>query len=237
MSHEILVNAGTIGLLILLEGLLSADNALVIALLVRHLPPKERRKALLVGLVGSFTMRFLALLSAKHLIAFWYLQAFGAAYLLYLPLKHFIGRSASGHGDRPVGAPPSFWKTVVLVELTDLVFAIDSILVAVAVSDNIYIVYTGAISGVVLLRFAAFVLVRMIEKWPGLEHMAYVIVAWVAVKLAFLSAHSAHEAKVLPTAVPEMPTWLFWSGTFAILILGTWMSARKRETPAAERPE
>ncbi|MCH8275003.1 MAG: hypothetical protein IH851_09455, partial [Armatimonadetes bacterium] len=80
-ESSLLSYAGVIALLILLEGLLSADNALVVALLVKHLPPRERRNALLVGLGGSAILRLLALLAAKSILSFWYLQALGASYL------------------------------------------------------------------------------------------------------------------------------------------------------------
>ncbi|MBA3726910.1 MAG: hypothetical protein H0W86_10755 [Armatimonadetes bacterium] len=212
---------GTIGILILLEGLLSADNALVIALLVKHLPAHERRKALLVGLVGSFTFRFAAILLAQHLIDYWYLQMLGAIYLLYLPLKHFIRHRA--HNSNVVKVPrklPGFWMTVAIVEFTDLVFAVDSILVAVSLSPVIWIVWVGGISGVILLRFAAFFLVRLLDRMPGLEHMAYILVGWVAVKLAFMSLASFHESTGMGPEFHHLNPWVFWGGMAVILVAG-----------------
>jgi YkoY family integral membrane protein len=224
-------NVGIVGVLILLEGLLSADNALVIALLVKHLPPKERRRALLVGLVGSFMMRLGAILLAKTLIQFWYLQALGAVYLLYLPFKHFVRARAESKGaDFVKPKPLGFWQTVALVEFTDMVFAVDSILVAVTLSKNPVIVWIGGISGVVLLRFAAFILVRLLERMPGLEHMAYVLVAWVGLKLAFMSGHSFHEYTHLGPAIGEMNPYVFWTGMGVILVAGTWLSRRPAPT-------
>lgn len=227
--------AGTIGLLILLEGLLSADNALVIALLVRHLPEKDRKRALLVGLIGSFTLRFLALLAAKTIIQFWYLQAVGAAYLFYLPTKHFWPKKKLEEGQvHKIKKPLGFWPTVALVEFTDLAFAIDSVLVAVSVSKELWIIYTGAISGVILLRFAAFMLTRLLDHRPGLEHMAYVLVGWVAVKLAMLSIHTASEAYHLGWPVSEMNPVVFWAGTGIIIIGGVFFSKKKPETVDVE---
>ena len=219
-------NLGIIGVLILLEGLLSADNALVIAVLVKHLPPKQRRNALLVGLAGSFSMRLGAILLARTLIQFWYLQGLGAVYLLYLPIKHFWPQRKVDGKEVAPRKLPGFWATVALVEFTDLVFAVDSILVAVTLSRNIIIIWIGGISGVVLLRFAAFLLVKLMIKMPGLEHMAYVLVAWVGVKLSFMSLHSFHEYYQLGPAIGEMNQYVFWSGTLLILIVGIIMSKR-----------
>ena len=217
-----------IGLLILLEGLLSADNALVIALLVKHLPAKQRRNALLVGLVGSFAMRLGAILLARHLISFWYLQALGAVYLLYLPAKHYWNLRRAELAKK--GAPKprkqaGFWQTVALVEFTDLVFAVDSILVAVSLSRKILIIWIGGISGVVLLRFAAFVLVKLLVRWPGLEHMAYVLVAWVGFKLGFMAVHTFNEHSKMGWPVGEMNPFLFRERNSSWVI--SWFSARE----------
>jgi YkoY family integral membrane protein len=234
---------GTIGVLILLEGLLSADNALVIALLVKHLPPKERRRALLVGLVGSFTFRFAAILLASKLIEFWYLQAAGALYLLFLPAKHFLLHSKEKkvevEGTKP-RKMPGFWQTVAMVEFTDLVFAIDSILVAVTLSTETWVIWVGGISGVVLLRFAAFILVKVMDKMPGLEHMAYVLVGWVAVKLAFMAGHSYTKATHAQKMFPELDKTVFWVGMGIILAVGIYLSrrgTRAEETELAENVE
>lgn len=219
---------GTIGVLILLEGLLSADNALVIALLVKHLPPKERRRALLVGLVGSFTFRFVAILLASTLIQYWYLQAAGALYLLYLPAKHFLLHRQQHRGAESVKPRkmPGFWQTVAMVEFTDLVFAIDSILVAVTLSSETWVIWVGGISGVVLLRFAAFILVRVMDKMPGLEHMAYILVGWVAVKLAFMAGHSYTKALKIKPEFPELNKTVFWVGMGIILVGGIYLAKR-----------
>ena len=71
-----------VGTLIILEGLLSADNALVLALLVRHLPEKQQHKALLYGLVGAFVLRGIFIVLAGFIIRLWWLCALGAAYLI-----------------------------------------------------------------------------------------------------------------------------------------------------------
>jgi predicted tellurium resistance membrane protein TerC len=81
---------GTVGFLVLLEALLSADNALILAIIVRHLPKEEQKKALLYGLLGAFALRLAAIVVATQIISFWWLQVLGAFYLLYLPTKHFI---------------------------------------------------------------------------------------------------------------------------------------------------
>src|SRR5919108_2343584 len=121
----------TVALLVVLEGLLSADNALVLAVLVLGLPKQEQKKALRYGILGAFFFRGVATLLAVYLIELSWVKLAGAAYLLYLPYSHFYG-GEEGH-DRRAPKPATamlglsaFWATVVRVELTDVVFAVDS---------------------------------------------------------------------------------------------------------------
>ena len=238
-----LVHLGSIGLLVLLEGLLSGDNALVLALLVRHLPKPQRQKALVLGLAGAAFFRLVALLVAKSIIQFWYLQALGALYLFYLPAKHFLRRK------KPKGLPEvlpavslprasslSFWKTVALVEFTDIAFAIDSVLVAVTVSKELWVVYTGVILGVILLRFGAGALVVLLEKRPGLEHMASLLVGWVAIKLGMMSAHNFTLTFDLAWKSPEMPIGLFWAVTGIVVVLGSIVAEREHRRQKSMPP-
>jgi len=131
----------TIGLLIALEGLLSADNAMVLAVLVLGLPKAQRRKALQYGIVGAFAFRAIATLLAAYMIQLGWVKLVGAGYLLYLVYRHFGVGDTGGDRRTPPKAQPwmglsPFWATVLKVELTDIVFAVDSILVAVAMSPK-----------------------------------------------------------------------------------------------------
>src|SRR3712207_199811 len=86
----------TVALLVILEGLLSADNALVLAILVLGLPRHEQRQALRYGILGAFAFRILATLLAVHLLAVAWVKLVGAGYLLYLAWAHFFGRHEAG---------------------------------------------------------------------------------------------------------------------------------------------
>ena len=178
----------TVALLVILEGLLSADNALVLAILVLGLPKKEQRKALRYGILGAFFFRIVAILLAVHLIKVGFVKLIGAAYLLWLAYSHFFGR-AEGEDRRAIkpatawmGLSP-FWATVVKVELTDIVFAVDSILVAVAMSRKEWVIITGGILGIIAMRMVIGQLLRVVRRYPALVDAAFVIIAWVAIKL------------------------------------------------------
>lgn len=205
-----------------LEGLLSTDNALVLAVLVRGLPKEQHRKALLYGIGGAFVFRFLAILSAATLIRYWYLQLIGALYLTYLAVRHFALQASGAPKGRTV---QGFWRTVLLVELTDIAFAIDSILAAVALTRNIWLVYTGGVLGLIFMRFAASWFIKLLERFPLLEHSAYLVIGWIAVKLG-LEAVSNWQATIGGAWHYKLPPLFFWSATFIFFGMGFLRRAR-----------
>ncbi len=223
-----LENILTIFTLVGLEGLLSADNALILAILVKHLDKAEQKKALLYGIVGAFVFRFLSLLIVSQIVKLWYLQAAGAAYLAFLAADHFLRKRGLHHRNAPV-RKTGFWKTVVLVELTDIVFAIDGILVAVALSDRLWVIYTGAVLGILAVRIAAGFFISLLEKYPHLEDVAYLIVGWVSVKL-FIKTYASFSRAVLQREISGeiLPGWIFWGILFAIMTVGTYWACRKK---------
>src|SRR3954447_4191296 len=197
----------TIGLLVALEGLLSADNAMVLAVLVLGLPKKEQQQALRYGILGAFAFRSLATVLAAYLINLGWVKLAGAAYLLYLAVQHFLQPG----GEEARRTPPKakgmfglspFWATVVKVELTDIVFAIDSILVAVAMSPKLWVILTGGILGIIMMRLVIGKLLSIVERYPPLVDGAFIIIAWVSLKLLVEYLHSAGYVAF------EIPKWI-----------------------------
>jgi len=214
----------TIGLLVLLEGLLSADNALVLAILVLSLPRQEQRKALRYGIVGAFAFRGLATFFAAYMIQLSWVKLVGALYLLWLPWAHFRGGS---HQDRRAIKPATswlglgaFWTTVIKVELTDIVFAIASILVAVAMSPKLWVIITGGLLGIVAMRLLIGQLLSVVQRFPALVDGAFVIIAWVGIKLLIEYLHQAHYIGF------EVPKWLSL-GLIVIIFTAAYLYARR----------
>ncbi|HAD03733.1 MAG: hypothetical protein A2091_11540 [Desulfuromonadales bacterium GWD2_61_12] len=181
----------TVSTLALLEGILSVDNALVLAILVRTLPPEQRRQALTYGIAGAFLFRFIALIFAGHMMQLVAFKIIGGGYLIYLAMKHmFFFQKGDAHQLQAATAR-SFWKTVFVVELTDIAFSIDSITAAVAMSNKLLVVWSGGILGIIFLRFSASVFVRLLETLPRLEDLAYQLIFFIGTKL-FLDAFGIH---------------------------------------------
>jgi YkoY family integral membrane protein len=218
----------TVALLVALEGLLSADNAMVLAVLVLGLPKKEQRRALRYGIVGAFAFRAIATLLAVYLIKLGWVKLAGAGYLLYLFSHHFFrsgdieARRTPPKAASMLGMTP-FWSTVVKVELTDIVFAIDSILVAVAMSPKLWVVLTGGILGIVMMRLVIGTLLSMVQRYPLLVDGAFVIIAWVGIKLIVEYLHTEGYIGF------EIPKWLSL-GLIVVIFAVSWWLARRQES-------
>ncbi|KAF1677783.1 hypothetical protein AAGG74_13625 [Bacillus mexicanus] len=242
--------AWTLLILIGLEGLLSADNALVLAVIAKHLPDDQKKKAINYGIIMAFAFRFAALFAISFIANVWQIQAIGAAYLLYLGLKHVIKaqfgkKNENIHKeDKEEAAGKGFWPTVGKIALADLAFAIDSILAAVALAlglpdsplndfggmdgGQFIIVVLGGIAGLILIKFAATWFVKLLNQRPALETTAYAIVAWVGVKLVVITL--AHEdIGILDHNFPHGTTWtlIFYGVLVAIALFGWFAPANK----------
>ena len=113
-----------------IEGLLSADNALVMAVMILGLPRLDQKKALKYGLVGAFVFRIVATILAAYLIRISWVKLFGGLYLLYLAQHHFFASASAEERGRPRAAQAwlglsALWATVVKVELVNLAFSVD----------------------------------------------------------------------------------------------------------------
>ncbi len=237
-----------VAFLIILEGVLSIDNALVLGLLAKRLPESQRKRALTYGLVGAFVFRLIAIGFAQMLLSIKAVKLIGGGYLLFVAIKYFIQDWRGDATEKiivdehhqpslvslesglplteeqeerelesrtPVPVPdrdsPSgvttamaagavamkyakFWPTVVVIELTDMAFAVDSILAAIALvgpppeghvgfHPKLWVVVTGGMIGVMLMRVAAVLFIAMLERFPRFETAAYLLVTLIGAKL------------------------------------------------------
>jgi YkoY family integral membrane protein len=226
----------TVGWLVFLEGLLSADNALVLAMMVRHLPREVQKRALRYGIWGAFAFRFIAVFGARVLLHFWYLKVVGGLYLLYLALAHFLFRG-DGHEGKSRRVGSGFWGTVISVEIADIAFSIDSILAAVALADGLpdrfsddlkfIVVIVGGILGIITMRYVAGYFILLLDRFKGLEAGAYTLVAWIGMKLV---ASGLYDAEILAF---ELNEWVFWGGMLLVVVL-SFLYRPARRTPEEE---
>jgi YkoY family integral membrane protein len=175
-----------VAVLVILEGLLSCDNAVVLALLVKDLPAQDRGRALRYGILGAYVFRIIALFLAVWIMSVWWIKVLGGIYLCWLAID-FFRKHGSGHGKvrevKCILGLGAFWSTVVWVELTDIVFSVDSIAAAVALSKKLWVLILGGLLGILAMRFAAQGFVFLLQRFPRLEACAFAAVAVIGLKL------------------------------------------------------
>lgn len=171
--------------LIVIEGLLSVDNALAIAALASHLDEKRRKVAMTIGYAGAYGFRIIALMLASVIINNHYLMIIGAAYLIWLMCNHFEeSEEEEEHPGQHGVTTSSFAKTIAMIAFLDLSLSFDNVVAAVAFArENIYMVYLGVTIGIITLRLVAGVCIKLLEKHPWLEHTAFLLVGFVGMLL------------------------------------------------------
>jgi len=172
--------------LVVIEGLLSVDNALAIAAMARHLPDDKRRTAMNIGYIGAYGFRVVALLVASWIIANHWVMLLGAFYLIWLMCAHFVGQKGQEEDEGEVVNVHhrTFGATIVMISLMDLSLSVDNVVAAIALSPkDLWPVYVGVTIGIIALRLIAGVAVKMIEKYPVLEHTAFILVGYVGLLL------------------------------------------------------
>lgn len=248
MDVGLLVEYGWVLIILVgLEGILAADNAVVMAVMVKHLPPEQQKKALFYGLVGAFIFRFATLFMISFLADVWQVQALGAFYLLFIAFHHLYNKIKGKEKENKSveNKSSSFWLTVLKVELADIAFAIDSMLAAVALAVTLtpsgwfevggldggqfMVMFLGGFVGLVIMRFAATWFVKLLQSRPSLETAAFLIVGWVGVKLSVLTlAHP--QIAMIDEHFPESLTWklIFWVVLLGVAIGGFFLSNKKQ---------
>lgn len=228
-------DAPLILLLILLEIVLSGDNATLLSMLIRRLSHKQQGKALFIGVFSAFILRFIGILLAAVLIQLFWVKMIGGLYLLYIAIKHFYKKHTA-----EMQAVPSFWLTVVKIEIVDILFAIDSILAAFAltsiyypstqVSGKIWVIYVGGLLGMLTIRSLARVFTKILLKYQYLEKLIFLLIGWMGLKLFvegifYFFPNSRYE---------YLFDFIFWIGSILIFIIGVLLLSKKEKKSTDE---
>jgi YkoY family integral membrane protein len=226
--HEFLL---LLPLLVALEAILSADNAIALAAISKRLHnPANQKKALDFGLLLALALRLLLIIAARWVLNFWPLQLAASLYLLWLSGKQILSvwsaarvdtltvQQTSSPEELETGeaqstlppAVPSVSNVILTLALTDLAFSLDSIAAAVAVTDRLLIVMAGGVIGIGTLRLTAGLFNRWLDLYPNLETAGYVAVGLVGLRLLVRLG--------LPQLAP--PEWLLLTSVTLLLVWG-----------------
>jgi len=207
-------------ILVFLEAVLSADNAIALAAIAQGLEDKKLEgQALNIGLVFAYILRIALLLTATWVQKFWQFELLGAGYLLWLVFQHFSSQEDENnhhHGPRF----KSLWQAIPVLAFTDLAFSLDSVTTAIAVSQETWLVITGTTIGVVTLRFMAGLFIRWLDEYENLEDAGYVTVAFVGLRLLLkvINDDLVPPQWLMVTAIGAILAWGFFKRTVVELV-------------------
>lgn len=226
--------------LVILESLLSIDNAAVLAVMVKDLPGKQAQRALKWGMIGAYVFRGLCLLFASWLIGIWWLAGVGGLYLIWLGYGHFTkandtieeGSEAKDsrifRWARKIGLN-KFWATVVLVEIMDLAFSIDNVFAAVALSDQLWVVCVGVFIGIAAMRLVSGFFLKLLQKYPTLENSAFIVIILLGIKLVMSSVAKGIEWTWMMNLMDHHSTDMIFSACMMLVFFVPFLFKKKEE--------
>jgi YjbE family integral membrane protein len=212
--------------IIMINIVLSGDNAVVIALASRSLPPHQQKKAILFGSVGAIVMRLVLTFFAVMLLSQPYLKLVGAALLLWIG----IGLLKGDEGEGDLEAHSNLMAAIKTIIVADLVMSLDNVIgVAAAAKGNVPLLVVGLVISIPLIIFGSTIILKLMTRFPVIITIGAALLGWVAGEMAvsdpavegWMSAH--HTVHMLAPAV----------GAVLVVAIGTWLMRRASAEQAA----
>ncbi|MEM7591167.1 MAG: DUF475 domain-containing protein [Cyanobacteria bacterium P01_A01_bin.83] len=170
--------------LILLEAVLSADNAIALAAIAKTVvDPQAQQKALNIGLVGAYILRIILIFAATWVIQYWQFELLGALYLLWLVFNYFLSSDEEDDPEQHSLGFKSVWQIIPTIAITDLAFSLDSVTSAIAITEETWLIIAGGTIGIVILRFLAGLFIRWLQEYTYLEDAGFITVGFVGLRL------------------------------------------------------
>ncbi|ABS30652.1 MAG: DUF475 domain-containing protein [Candidatus Sulcia muelleri] len=168
--------------LVLIEAILSIDNAAILTTMVSHLNKEDRKKALKYGIIGAYIFRIISLFFASVIMKMWLLKIIGGSYLIYLGINHFISKKRTFMFLNK-NSFPKVWKTIIYIEIIDILFSIDNILGVLSYSNNTLLIFLGIFISLFLIRISTIKILRFKKIYSSLEESAFIIIILLGLKL------------------------------------------------------
>ena len=221
--NELQTTAFWIGLMTIIwvNVILSGDNAVVIALAARSLPPRQQKQAIFWGAGAAVVMRIILTVVAVELLKFPWLKLIGGALLLWIAVKLLVPEDGGGEN---VESSDNLFAAIKTILIADLVMSLDNVIgVAAAAKGSIVLLVLGLLISIPLVIFGATILMKLMERWPVIITLGAAILGWVAGEMAATDP-------VVADWVEANAKWLHWvapaAGAVFVVALGKWLAAR-----------
>lgn len=225
-----------VGQIIMIDILLGGDNAVVIALACRKLPPAQRKLGILWGTAGAIVLRVILIVFALSLLKVPYLKLVGAALLLWIGIKLIVPDDESEHGD--IASSDRLWGAVKTVIIADLVMSIDNVIAIAGAATSagggheIVLVIFGLLVSIPLIVWGSQFVVRLMDRFPVVITAGAMLLGWIAGSMA--SSDPAIAPHLI--SVPNVDSAAGALGALIVLAIGKAFAYRHHQTKGRPHP-
>lgn len=209
--------------IIAIDLLLSGDNAVVIALACRNLPPEQRRKGVMYGVAGAVSLRVILTFFAVSLLTLPYIKLLGAVLLLWIGVKLLIPEVESEGAN--IQADTHLWGAVKTIIVADFVMSLDNVIgVAAAAKGHFGLLVFGLLISIPMIVWSSQIILKLMDRYP-------LIIVLGGALLGFVAGEMLMTDMLVKEWAESQPHWLHWlvpaMAAALVVLLGKWLAARK----------
>lgn len=219
-----------VGQIILIDILLGGDNAVVIALACRSLPPEQRRKGILWGTAGAIILRVILIAFALALLSVPYLKIVGAVLLIWIGVKLLVPEDEDEHSN--IQASDKLWGAVKTVIVADLVMSVDNVIAIAGAAQGageqhqLALVIFGLLVSIPIIVWGSQLVLKLMDRFPIIITLGGMLLGWIAGTMA-------HSDPAVVNYLPQEKVWNYGFGIAgALLVLALGKLAQKKRAPA-----
>lgn len=223
-----------VGQIILIDILLGGDNAVVIALACRGLPPKQRKMGIIYGTAGAIVLRVVLIAFALALLSVPYLKLVGGLLLVWIGVK-LLAPQDEDDDHANIQSSDKLWSAVKTVIVADLVMSVDNVLAIAGAAESagqhqLFLVIFGLVVSIPIIVAGSQIVLKLMDRFPVIIVLGGMLLGWIAGEMIFTD----------PGLAPYLPAEKFWKyiaatvGALLVLAIGKLIAARKgkQEAPA-----
>jgi YjbE family integral membrane protein len=229
-----------VGQIIMIDILLGGDNAVVIALACRNLPPRQRTQGILWGTAGAIVLRIVLIFFALQLLAIPFLKIAGAVLLIWIGVKLLLPEEGEGHGS--IAGSDKLWGAVKTVMVADFVMSVDNVIAIAGAAEasgtghGMALVTFGVLVSIPIIVWGSQMVIKLMDRYPAIITLGGMLLGWIAGTMAVTD-----PALVNPDVVPQLPKLVAGdllrygagvAGALLVLALGKALAARRAPTAA-----
>ena len=215
-----------VGQIIMIDILLGGDNAVVIALACRNLPPKQRTQGIIYGTMGAIVLRVILIAFALALLAVPYLKIVGALLLLWIGVKLLLPEGEDAHN---ISSSDKLWAAVKTVIVADLVMSVDNVLAIAGAAQGagqqhqLPLVIFGLLVSIPIIVWGSQIVLKLMERFPIIITLGAMLLGWIAGQMAYTDP-------AIKAYLPVQPYWSYVAavcGAAFVFVAGKVLQSRR----------